>query len=264
MFHFATTLYYHASLLPAGAGLACFFLLCRSPSRQLLSPSFNHKITCHMLKETAGSLKAMKSMTNPAHNFYILVITWHPPRTLSWGEWFKWSRDRPSHMGLLTLGLQSCLKMSGEYELAASLFSLWEWKVRLLVLEGPARSSNYRDSSRLTCEGAEARGGGWLEQGHTARRGTQTSDSQVRVCSRGAVVSTIGQGSSSELEKAHGKQSPWKHHQRRLQGSTSSPRSQFHRSENWGDEKGDDVPEITCIQCQPKQFPDQTKAIVRS
>lgn len=59
MFHFSTTLYYHASLLPAGAGLACFFLLCRSASRQFLSPSFSHKITCHMLKETAGSLKSM-------------------------------------------------------------------------------------------------------------------------------------------------------------------------------------------------------------
>lgn len=42
------------------------------------------------------------------------------------------------------------------------------------------------------------------------------------------------------------------------------PVSQFHRSENGGDEKGNDVPEMTRIQCQPKQFPDQIKAIVRS
>lgn len=102
-----------------------------------------------------------------------------------------------------------------------------------LVLEGPARSSNYRDSSRLTHEGAEARGGGWLEQGHTARRGTQTSDSRVRVCSCGAVVLTIGQGSSSELEKAQEKQSPSEHHQRRLQGSTSSSRVSVSQVRKW-------------------------------
>lgn len=75
MFHFATILYYCASLLPAGAGLARSFLLCRTPSRHFLSPCFSHKITSHLLKETAGPLKAMKSMTNLAHNFYVLVIT---------------------------------------------------------------------------------------------------------------------------------------------------------------------------------------------
>ena len=79
MFHFATTLYYHVSLLPAEAGLSSSFLLCRRPSGQFLSPSFSHNIASHLLTETAGSLKAMKSMTNPVHNFYILVINWHPP-----------------------------------------------------------------------------------------------------------------------------------------------------------------------------------------
>ena len=74
MLHFATTLYYHVSLLPAEAGLSSSFLLCRRPSRQFLSPSFSHKIASHLLTETAGSLKAMKSMTNTVHNFYILVI----------------------------------------------------------------------------------------------------------------------------------------------------------------------------------------------
>lgn len=74
MFHFATRLYYHTSLLPAGAALPIFSSV-QKHSRHFLSPSFSHKITSHLLKETAGPLKAMKSMTNPAHNFYILVIT---------------------------------------------------------------------------------------------------------------------------------------------------------------------------------------------
>lgn len=74
LFHFATILYYHASLLPAGAGLACFFLLCRRTFRQCVSLHFSHKITSNLLEETAGLLKAMKSMTTPAYSFYIFVI----------------------------------------------------------------------------------------------------------------------------------------------------------------------------------------------
>ena len=74
MFHFATILY-HASLLPAGAGFACSFLLCTSPSRQFLSLSFNHKITPICLRKQLGLLKAMKSMTNLAYNFYVPLIT---------------------------------------------------------------------------------------------------------------------------------------------------------------------------------------------
>lgn len=57
MFHFATILYYHASLLPAGTGFACSFLLCTRPSGQFLSLSFSRKIISHLLKETARIIK---------------------------------------------------------------------------------------------------------------------------------------------------------------------------------------------------------------
>lgn len=120
MVHFATILYYHASLLPAGTGFACSFLLCTRPSRQFLSLSFSHKITSHLLKETAGSLKAMKSMTNLAHNFYVLVISWCPPECYHEVNGLSEAvAIRQLYSGQLALGLRSWQKVLREYEEAA-------------------------------------------------------------------------------------------------------------------------------------------------
>lgn len=148
-------------------------------------------------------------MTNPAHNFYVLVITWHPPECYHEVNGLSEAGTiKQSHSGCLALGVRhglgwNCLGNRRRQLLSAT----YRNELRNVVLE---RSLEVIQSPYLLSFDT---GGTWklgckVTCPRSHRMEIQTSKSQIKVCLLGNAVFTVRQGSSSELQEAQKKQSP--------------------------------------------------------